>query len=67
MTHSEKSRGPVVPDAGRYESKTGRTAMVRAGAYATCGELQSRHLQRRCGLSRDRSRLIAGLFFGEGR
>ena len=35
--------------------------------YATCGELQSRHLQKRCGLSLRHSRLIAGLCFGEVR
>ena len=35
--------------------------------YATCGELQSRHLQKRCGLSPRHSRLIAGLCFGEVR
>ena len=35
--------------------------------YATCSELESRHLQKRCGLSPRHSRLIAGLCFGEVR
>lgn len=34
--------------------------------YATSCELQTRHLQRRCGPSRRHSRLIAALHFGEG-
>ena len=33
--------------------------------YATCGELQTRHVRSRCGLSGERARLIAALHFGE--
>ncbi len=35
--------------------------------YATQGELQSRHLMKRCGIERRQASLIAALFFGEGR
>ena len=35
--------------------------------YVTCRDLQTRHLRHRCGLSDHRARLIALLFFGEGR
>jgi len=34
--------------------------------YATCGELQTRFVRGRCGVSHQRARLIASLFFGEG-
>ena len=34
--------------------------------YATCGELQTRHVRSRCGVSQERARLIAILHFGEG-
>ncbi len=34
--------------------------------YATSGELQSRHIRNRCGLTDNRAQLIASLLFGEG-
>lgn len=33
--------------------------------YATSGDLQRRHIRYRCGVSRVRARLIAGLVYGE--
>jgi hypothetical protein len=33
--------------------------------YATCRDLQSRHISRRCGLDGRRALLIAALHFGE--
>ena len=33
--------------------------------YATCGDLQTRHLHKRLGLTKSRATLIAGLIFGE--
>lgn len=33
--------------------------------YATCGDLQTRHLRTRLGLTKSRATLIAGLIFGE--
>ena len=35
--------------------------------YATSGELQSRHVRNRCGVSSARAHLIASLCFGEAR
>lgn len=35
-------------------------------SYATCRDLQTRHLCRRCGLDARRAMLIAALHFGEG-
>ena len=34
--------------------------------YATCRDLQTRHVSRRCGLNARRAMLIAALCFGEG-
>ena len=49
------------------EEETDMSVNFQYQLYATCGELQSRHLQNRCGLSPRHSRLIAGLCFGEVR
>lgn len=49
------------------EEETDMSIDFQSQIYATCGELQSRHLQKRCGLSPRHSRLIAGLCFGEVR
>ena len=38
-----------------------------ASTYASCSELQSRHVMRRCGVGRRQAAVIAGLLFGEGR
>ena len=34
--------------------------------YATCGDLQTRHVRNRSGLSQARANRVAALFFGEG-
>lgn len=49
------------------EEETDMSIDFQHQLYATCGELQSRHLPKRCGLSPRHSRLIAGLCFGEVR
>ena len=35
--------------------------------YASSGDLQTRHVRNRCGLTDTRAQLIAALLFGEGR
>lgn len=41
--------------------------MKPSQAYATSLEIQTRYLRRRCGLDDRRARLVASLYFGEGR
>ena len=65
MRAKTKSPGGALQRTTGAEEETAIRANFHSQIYATCGELQSRHLQKRCGLSPSRSRLIAGLCFGE--
>ena len=67
MSLRMKCPDSVLQHATGAEGETAMQASLQTQSYATCGELQSRHLQKRCGLSPRRSRLIAGLCYGEVR
>ena len=41
-------------------------ANFQGQSYATCRDLQSRHISQRCGVDARRALLIAALHFGEG-
>ena len=47
------------------ESDHSSASNNRFQTYASCGDLQTRHLNRTLGLSGRRASLIAGLLFGE--
>ena len=66
MTHLMRNPGSALPRATGAEQETDLRVNFHFQAYPTCSELQSIRLQRRCGLSRRQSRLVAALFFGEG-
>ena len=67
MRHRTKCPDGALQRTTGAEEETAMRANFHSQIYATCGELQSRHLQKRCGLSPRHSRLIAGLCFGEVR
>ena len=65
------SRRTKYPGLARTRSTGADTELQKYGnfqyeLYATNGDLQSRYLQRRCGLSRRQAHLVASLHFGEG-
>ena len=65
MTRSKRNPGSALQRATGEEREIDLRDNFRSRAYASCSELQSRHLQKRCGLSQRQSLLIAALFFGE--
>ena len=67
MSPRMKSPNGALQHTAGANEETDLQANFQPQLYATCGELQSRHLQKRCGLSPRRSRLIAALCFGEVR
>ena len=67
MTHVRK-RNPdhaLARTAGTKEDHS-NPANNLPQIYATCCDLQTRHLHRRLGLTKSRATLIAALVFGEG-
>lgn len=67
MTRMRKCPDGVLQHTPGAIEETDMSVNFQLQLSVTCGELQSRHIQRRCGLSTRRSRLIAGLCFGEVR
>lgn len=65
MTRQKRNPGSALHRATGVKRETDLQCNFQLGAYLTCTDLQSRYLQRRCGLSRHRSDLIAALHFGE--
>ena len=51
--------------AAGMESDYSSASNNRFQTYTSCRDLQTRHVARRCGLSRYQSHLVATLFFGE--
>ena len=67
MSLKVKCPDSVRQHATGAEGETAMQASLQSQTYATCGELQTRHLRNRCGLSHGRARLIAAICFGEVR
>ena len=66
MKSKMKSPGSALARTSRAEVETHMHMKFHRQSYATCGEMQSRHIRNRCGVSDNRARLIASLLFGEG-
>ena len=66
MKSKMKSPGSALARTSRAEVETHMQMKFQNQTYATCGELQTRHIRNRCGVSDNHARLIATLFYGEG-
>ena len=66
MKSKMKCPGSALARTSRAGTEIDMQANLQPQTYATCGELQSRHIRDRCGVSDNHARLIATLFFGEG-
>lgn len=67
MTGSRRNPGCALQRAAGAGKEIETDHNFQHNAYATCTELQSRHVMRRCGVGRRHATVIAGLFFEEER
>ena len=65
MTIRKKRPDGVRQHAIGAEKETQMHPNFQNQIYATCGDLQTRHVRNRCGLSHARAHLVAALCFGE--
>lgn len=67
MTSTNKNPGSALQRATGEDREFKMDLHSQLQSYATCSELQSRHIERRYGIGRRQAAVIAGLFFGEDR
>lgn len=65
MSIRNKHPGSAFQRATGAEKELQMAPNSQTQAYATCSELQRRHVMQRCGIARRHACLIAGLLFGE--
>ena len=66
MKRERKCPAVVLQHTSGAETEIHMQANFQSQIYATLGEIQTRHVRNRCGLSQARAHLVAALFFGEG-
>ena len=66
MKALRKRPGSALQRATGREEEIEVQSNLHSQVYATCGEIQTRHVRNRCGVSDKHARLIAMLFFREG-
>ena len=66
MKSKMKCPGSALARTSRAGTEVHVQMKSQTQTYATCGEIQTRHIRNRCGVSDNHARLIATLFFGEG-
>lgn len=67
MSLKVKCPDSVRQHATGADRETDMSIYLQSQTYATCGEIQTRQLRNRWGLSHGRARLIAALCYGEVR
>lgn len=67
MSSKWKSPGDAVQRVPGANIKSRRETTFTSAQYPTCSDLQTRRLRHRFGLDEDRARLLAALYYGEGR
>ena len=66
MKRQRKNPGSVLHHTTGAETEIQLGPNFQPQIYAALGELQTRHVRNRCGLSLARAHLVAALLFGEG-